>query len=203
MNKEVKIFYTSDWHFGHKNIIRYCNRPFDLSDEGVAQCTDFIKKEYCSVVGPDDFVFFLGDAFFGGSKKKYAFRDLVQSMTGKKIMIRGNHDYESDSFYLSCGFLEIENYISFGKYFICHFDLTEKTDDEEHHCSEEDVLREVFKKSGCEFIIHGHTHTLSPVSDDCVRYNVCIDNPKNSFRPVRIKGFEADAVAYLKARHFL
>lgn len=59
MNKEVKIFYTSDWHFGHKNIIRYCNRPFDLSDEGVAQCTDFIKKEYCSVVGPDDFVFFL------------------------------------------------------------------------------------------------------------------------------------------------
>lgn len=125
MNKEVKIFYTSDWHFGHKNIIRYCNRPFDLSDEGVAQCTDFIKKEYCSVVGPDDFVFFLVMPSLVVPRKICLQRSGAVD-DRKKIMIRGNHDYESDSFYLSCGFLEIENYISFGKYFICHFDLTEK-----------------------------------------------------------------------------
>ena len=30
-----RLFITSDLHLGHKNIIQYCNRPFDFTEQGI------------------------------------------------------------------------------------------------------------------------------------------------------------------------
>ena len=38
---EPRLFITSDLHLGHKNIIQYCNRPFDFTDQGIEECDDF------------------------------------------------------------------------------------------------------------------------------------------------------------------
>jgi len=51
------IFFTSDHHFGYKNIIKFCNRPFadveSMNETMIAKCN---KR-----VGEEDEVYHLGD----------------------------------------------------------------------------------------------------------------------------------------------
>lgn len=58
------IWFTSDTHFGHANIIKYCNRPYKDTEEMNA---DLIKR-WNSTVGKDDLVWHLGDFSLGGIK---------------------------------------------------------------------------------------------------------------------------------------
>ena len=48
-----KVFFTSDTHFYHGNIIRFCNRPF----EDVEMMNETIISNWNRVVGPNDIVF--------------------------------------------------------------------------------------------------------------------------------------------------
>lgn len=86
--KNSKIFFTSDTHFGHKNILQYCNRPWKNAQE----MTDGLIENWNSVVGPDDIVFHLGDLVFGGSE---LFNYVMKHLNGKKYLILGNHDYKN------------------------------------------------------------------------------------------------------------
>lgn len=45
-----RLFLTSDTHFNHTNILRYCNRPFKT----VGQMNETIITNWNNVVGPDD-----------------------------------------------------------------------------------------------------------------------------------------------------
>ena len=58
-----KTFFTSDTHFYHSNIIRFCNRPF----ANVEQMNESMIRNWNSVVGQDDEVFHLEDFCLGGS----------------------------------------------------------------------------------------------------------------------------------------
>lgn len=51
----AKYFFTSDFHFGHKNIIRYDNRPFLSVEEMDAE----IVRRWNAKVSPDDIVYIL------------------------------------------------------------------------------------------------------------------------------------------------
>ena len=59
----MKIFFTSDQHFYHRNIIKYASRPFSLDNNGVLKCAETIFNNYNKVVSDEDIVFFLGDVF--------------------------------------------------------------------------------------------------------------------------------------------
>ena len=50
-------FYISDNHFGHFNVIRYDNRPFDNTDTMDKVMID----RWNEVVGDEDTVYILGD----------------------------------------------------------------------------------------------------------------------------------------------
>ena len=79
------IFFTSDLHFGHKNIIGFDGRPFTSVEEMDAA----IVQNWNERVGADDLVYVLGDISWYGAGKTEA---LFNSLNGKKVLIRGNHD---------------------------------------------------------------------------------------------------------------
>ena len=58
-----KVFFTSDTHFYHGNIIRFCNRPF----KDVEMMNETIIANWNNTIGQDDIVFHLGDFCLGGS----------------------------------------------------------------------------------------------------------------------------------------
>lgn len=80
------IFFTSDSHYFHKNIIRYANRPFD----SVEEMNRIMIDRWNSVVRTDDVVWHLGDFALGGQEKNL--RTIVPQLNGTIHLILGNHD---------------------------------------------------------------------------------------------------------------
>jgi calcineurin-like phosphoesterase family protein len=80
----MTTWFTSDHHFGHKNIIEYCNRPFD----SVEEMNEALVASWNRSVRPDDTVYYLGDF----SLKRHVMEQYVQRLNGCKILIAGNHD---------------------------------------------------------------------------------------------------------------
>lgn len=82
----MNYWFTSDTHFGHANIIKYCNRPFKNSVE----MNTAIIQNWNAVVDDNDMVFHLGDFCFGN--EDYSFDSYFETLKGKIIFIKGNHD---------------------------------------------------------------------------------------------------------------
>lgn len=93
----MKYFIISDTHFGHKNIIKYCDRPF----KNVEEMDKTLIENWNKTVSNQDTVLHLGD--FALCSKERA-RQIMSQLNGKKILIKGNHDNWSDEFYRSIGF---------------------------------------------------------------------------------------------------
>ena len=81
----VNTFFTSDLHFGHKNIIKYCDRPFGNTTE----MNEAIVTNWNSVVKPEDIVYILGDISFASVQET---TKLLSQLNGILYLIRGNHD---------------------------------------------------------------------------------------------------------------
>lgn len=87
------IYFTSDLHLGHQNIIKYCNRPFDDAHQMNKTIFDNINN----VVGYDDTLYILGDFCFKGKDPA----EYVSRINCSDIhLILGNHDKRSD--YIDC-----------------------------------------------------------------------------------------------------
>lgn len=81
------IFLTSDTHFGHENIIKYVNRPFQTVEEMDETLISNINK----TVGEDDELYILGDfCMNGGYSKRSAYRNQINCRNVHLIL--GNHD---------------------------------------------------------------------------------------------------------------
>lgn len=78
------IYFTADTHFGHENVIRFCNRPFSSADE----MDEMLIQNWNSRVKDNDTVYILGDMFFRSANAE----SILQRLKGKKRLIIGNHD---------------------------------------------------------------------------------------------------------------
>jgi len=81
-----KIFFASDYHFDHANIIKYCNRPFN----SVKEMNRVLLKNFNNVVGKKDIVYFLGNLAAGEHSRSTDY--WRKKLNGRIIFIKGNHD---------------------------------------------------------------------------------------------------------------
>jgi calcineurin-like phosphoesterase family protein len=110
------IWFSSDFHMGHRNVVGYCKRPFlfdyslgfddkykynfdvDLMDETII-------ANYNHVVKPQDTVYLLGDIMMGSNTKE-RMPALRKRLNGNITVVLGNHD-KSAKFMLECGFDQV------------------------------------------------------------------------------------------------
>jgi calcineurin-like phosphoesterase family protein len=87
-----KIFFSSDQHFGHRNVLKFCQRPFDNEKE----MGESLIKNWNSVVTNEDIVVTMGDFFWFNDS--HNIKKCVDKLNGKEIyIVLGNHD-KRDSF---------------------------------------------------------------------------------------------------------
>lgn len=161
---ERKVFICSDTHFGHFNIIKYCNRPWPTVD----LMNSAIIKRWNETIGEDDIVIFLGDFLF--AKNRDAFVEtqrFAAALHGHKIIVKGNHDYKKFR-YVDAGFT-FETYQDYwlGDIYLCHspFDLDNVSKEARH-------------------IFYGHVHNNLIENPPRNSTNVCLD--ANEFTPLDI-----------------
>ena len=82
------LFLTSDSHFNHANIIKFCNRPFD----SVEEMNETLISNWNNTVPKDGIVFHLGDFAFGGSE---VWHKILSRLNGQIHLILGNHDLKN------------------------------------------------------------------------------------------------------------
>lgn len=98
-----KIFFIADTHFGDENIIRYENRPFST----VYEMDNALISNWNKTVSNRDEVFLLGDFSMYNREKSI---EIGKKLNGKKTLILGNHDIQSEQFYLDCGVSSVIRY---------------------------------------------------------------------------------------------
>lgn len=99
----MKVFFISDMHFGHMNIIKYENRPFKT----LLEMDTGIIKNWNNTVSKKDLVFVLGDISFYPVEKTKA---LITLLNGRKNLILGNHDTKTPKVYSEMGFEFVSKY---------------------------------------------------------------------------------------------
>jgi len=140
------IFFTSDWHIGHKNVLEYDGRPF----KDIHEMADSLVKKYNATVGEGDVCYFLGD--FSFAKADYA-KAIVKQLNGTKVFILGNHDKSHDAM-KKLGFDVVMNgatmYIQNELVTMSHFPLKDAI-----YVSKDKYSMPNFD----QFHLHGHTHS--------------------------------------------
>lgn len=122
-----KVFFTSDLHFGHDNIIKFCGRHY----VDVKEMNRDLTERWNSRISDRDYVFVLGD--FIWSKSRHDTRRYISRLDGRIHLLLGNHDKRSQ--YELCGeminilddIVELE-ILEDGKepvvFTLCHYPLT-------------------------------------------------------------------------------
>lgn len=103
----MKEFITSDLHFGHANIMKFCpkTRPYS----SVSEMDELMIRDWNALVGAEDHVFILGDVSFHQASKT---NQILDRLNGKLILVAGNHDNKLlKDVKFRARFIEIHNYL--------------------------------------------------------------------------------------------
>jgi calcineurin-like phosphoesterase family protein len=172
----VTIFFSSDHHFGHKNILKY--QPNRIYSDVEEMNLDMVAK-WNSVVKPTDTVYYLGDF----SLSVPDMQKWTPLLNGHKILIPGNHDGcfknkpQVNQLYIDAGWEWIAHgfadmdlsysfdpgvHLEFAKIRMCHFPPVRQP----HRPKYEKYIPELNgnKDPELELRLYGHTHSTDRVT---------------------------------------
>jgi calcineurin-like phosphoesterase family protein len=154
------IWFTSDFHLGHSNIIRFCKRPFANAHE----MNEAIVERMNSCVKPDDTLYFLGDFCLGSPRYVTEYRERLACKTIH--FIEGNHDKtprKLQHFFASWNLLA-EVYVGKRSIVLCHYAMRVWP----HHARG-------------AWHLYGHSHGNLP--DDPLALSMDVGVDSHDFRP--------------------
>jgi len=161
-----QMWVTSDNHFGHANVIRYCERPF----RDVEDMTEQMVAKWNAVVRPSDHIYIVGDFCWKSAKYGIA---VTERLNGHKHLVRGNHDKAClNSRQFRDLFVEIADILTvkvrdedvplrFGgvqRIVLCHYAM--QVWENSHHGA---------------WMLHGHSHGKLPSPSTMKRLDVGVD----------------------------
>lgn len=164
------IFFTSDCHFFHKNIVSFCNRPFkdvnDMNEQMIERWNEKITNK--------DTVYCLGDFIWQTNIEQL--KEIILRLNGHKHLILGNHD--KFNFHVKSKLWESVEYykkinINKKRFILCHYPIFDF--EGAHHQS---------------IHLFGHIHTKNML-DDIYNYHrkhnfksYCVCADFNDYSPI-------------------
>lgn len=155
------IYFISDLHLNHKNIIKYCSRPFSTVDE----MNSILISNWNNTIKTDDIVYYGGDFALG---PKEVFKRNSECLNGHKHFILGNHDHISRQQILESGWESVSYKVNLeyaGKKFVIMHHPNDEIDDE-------------------SILIYGHVHDKP--AEKLPHQSFCMCAERNDYKPVSI-----------------
>jgi calcineurin-like phosphoesterase family protein len=177
----MTTWFTADLHLGHRNIISYCDRPF----ESVGAMNRTLAARWNEIVDDDDTVWVLGDFALGTIADTLP---MAGEMRGRLLLLTGNHDrwwaghgrraVGWTDRYLEAGFAEVRHgtaTIDIGgtEVRLCHFPYPGDSHDRDRYVEHR-------PDDDGSWLLHGHVHERW--GQDGRMINVGVDAA--GFRPV-------------------
>ena len=152
------IFFSSDSHWGHNNVVRFCSRPF----ESVHHMDLQMIQRWNEIVKPNDEVYYLGDLTLSTNKTYVG--DILNSLKGKIHFIKGNHDAFLKKRHYDSRFETIRDYhelnINNRKIILCHYPILSWRN-----------------QSHGSWHLQGHSHSnMNEKNKDLLRLDIGVDN---------------------------
>ena len=178
----MAVWFTSDPHYGHKNLItKHSFRHFTSVEEMNSE----LVRRWNALVKPTDTCFVLGDF----SMAKWAVREFAPQLQGTKILVAGNHDHvhgktpevrnRRAQLYYDVGFAMVldefqlpvkvqseDGELEHFRFLLSHYPPTGDTTGEDRFLERRPRVPEGM------ILIHGHTHSRERVNAGAIHVGV-------------------------------
>ena len=153
--KVINVYFTSDFHLFHNNVLKFDNRPFN----DVHEMHLVIEERWNETVKPDDIVIYLGDLSFARREDIQSVNELLLRLNGHIHFVIGNHDKYNDIIKMP-KFESVQDYLDLriNHYQDSEINVGTKERVETLFCVMHYPIYSWNKKHHGSYMVHGHSH---------------------------------------------
>jgi calcineurin-like phosphoesterase family protein len=183
------IWFSSDWHLFHNNVIHLSKRPFRNNGE----MHEAIVSRMLAVCRPGDTLVLVGDITFGNTEQTRAVLNALRKAGVRLVIVRGNHDPDTMQLY-NMGFDLVVDRMEFRirgrRVVVHHFPFRPSLWKQLRQMLKGirlKYMRRRMKDDGETFLIHGHTHSNRRLEGRALHVGV----DAWDFKPVSLRQIES------------
>lgn len=165
----MKTYFIGDTHFGHNNVLKYDNRPY----ESIEEHDKALIKLWNKTVQNGDIVYLMGDLSLTHSSEKLI--GYISKLKGRKRLVMGNHDSRNYEWYLNNGFERVYDkpVILKGKFVLSHEPIDKIINDE----------------NSPFFNIYAHVHNHPEYATE-TKTSLCVSCCRWNYKPITIELYD-------------